>query len=127
MTSSSNMLIGQTIFHFQTIDSTNDHALKMIAKSNPIEGTVISTDFQVAGRGQRSHIWQSAPKKNLLLSIILYPHFINADKQFYLSMITANSLISVLKTVLEPEKLSIKWPNDIYFDDKKLGGHINTE
>lgn len=94
----------------------------MLSKSTPIEGTVISTDFQTRGRGQRHKYWQSEAGKNLLLSIILYPSNLTAGTQFFLSMMTANAITSCLQTLLPPERLRIKWPNDIYFDDKKLGG-----
>lgn len=94
----------------------------MLAKSNPIDGTVISADFQTRGKGQRDHNWQSEANKNLLLSIILYPPQLTAEDQFYISMMTTNAITSFLQTFLPPERLWIKWPNDLYVDDKKLGG-----
>jgi len=121
-TISNTQIIGRKLIHYEQLQSTNDHALKLIAKSNPIEGTVISTDFQSSGKGQRNNIWQSEPSENLLFSIILYPSFLSVSKQFYLSMFTVNAITSLLETVLDPKKLFIKWPNDIYYENRKLGG-----
>lgn len=94
----------------------------LIAKSKPIEGTVISTDFQSAGRGQRNNIWQSSKADNLLFTIILYPAFLKVRHQFYLSMLISNAIIGAIEKMFKLEKLSVKWPNDIYIQDKKLGG-----
>ena len=59
---------------------------------------------------------------NLLLSIILFPAKLPAGYQFFLSMMTANAVYSLLGTILPIKKLRIKWPNDLYFGDKKIGG-----
>ena len=115
-------IIGQSIIHLDSVESTNDYALKLIAKSNPINGTVISSDFQTHGKGQRDKNWQSIKKMNLLLSVILFPVYLTAGKQFYLSMMTSTALISFFETFFNRERLSIKWPNDIYIDDKKICG-----
>ena len=118
----SSQIIGRETIHFETMDSTQTYALEWIAKSNPIEGTVISTDFQTAGKGQGANNWQSGRGENLLISIILRPVWLPASRQFYLSMMAAYSMHALLKTLLSPEKLSVKWPNDLYFEDNKLGG-----
>ena len=115
-------IIGRQIYHFKSIGSTNEHALKLIAKSKPIEGTVISADFQYAGKGQRNKIWQSEDSRNLLMSIILYPGNLKVSRQFYLSMFVANAIHSFLVEYSHLDELKIKWPNDIYYKDHKLGG-----
>jgi len=117
-------IIGSQLFRYKTIDSTNNHALDLIAKNNPTEGTVISTDFQSDGKGQRGNIWQSEANANLLFSVILYPRFLKIDQQFYLSMITAIAVCNIIETYLEPKKLFIKWPNDIYVENRKLAGML---
>jgi BirA family biotin operon repressor/biotin-[acetyl-CoA-carboxylase] ligase len=115
-------IIGQSIIHLPTVDSTNDYAQQLLAKSNPIDGTVIVSDFQTHGKGQRHKIWQSARNVNLLMSIILYPANLTASNQFYLSMTIALAVTSYLQTILDPKKLRIKWPNDLYFETEKIGG-----
>ena len=82
----------------------------------------IRTDFQTAGRGQAGNSWESEEGKNLLFSALLRYNNIRATEQWRLSMLVAVALWDVLSKYLPQEQLSIKWPNDIYFGDKKLVG-----
>ena len=82
----------------------------------------IRTDFQTAGRGQAGNSWESEEGKNLLFSALLRYNDIHATKQWRISMLVAVALWDVLSKYLPQEQLSIKWPNDIYFGDKKLVG-----
>lgn len=78
--------------------------------------------FQTAGRGQRGNSWESEDGANLLFSFVLYPDFLEARKQFYLSQITALALQEVLSQYTDG--IRIKWPNDIYWKDKKICGTL---
>ena len=82
----------------------------------------IRTDFQIAGRGQAGNSWESEAGKNLLFSALLRYEGIHAAKQWRLSMLVAVALWDTLAKYLPQEQLTIKWPNDIYFGDKKLVG-----
>ena len=82
----------------------------------------IRTDFQTAGRGQAGNSWESEAGKNLLFSALLKYDGIHATKQWRLSMLVSVALWETLAKYLSPELLTIKWPNDIYFEDKKLVG-----
>ena len=82
----------------------------------------IRTDFQTAGRGQAGNSWESEAGKNLLFSALLRYEGIHAAKQWRLSMLVAVALWDTLAKYLPQEQLTIKWPNDIYFGDKKLVG-----
>ena len=82
----------------------------------------IRTDFQTAGRGQAGNSWESEEGKNLLFSTLLRYEGIQAAEQWRLSMLVAVALWKVLANYLPQEQLTIKWPNDIYFGDKKLVG-----
>ncbi len=82
----------------------------------------IRTDYQTAGRGQAGNSWESEAGKNLLFSALLKYDGIHATKQWRLSMLVAVALWETLAKYLSPELLTIKWPNDIYFGDKKLVG-----
>ena len=82
----------------------------------------IRTDFQTAGRGQAGNSWESEEGKNLLFSTLLRYEGILATKQWRLSMLVAVALWETLAKYLPQEQLTIKWPNDIYFGDKKLVG-----
>ena len=119
--------------HLPSVDSTNNYAKQHLAKSSPIDGTVILADEQFAGRGQAGNVWQSEPNKNLTFSIIYRTGFFLATEQFYLSMAVSlgikyavNSMLSMqYENSLLPTKLlntTIKWPNDIYVGNKKIAG-----
>ena len=82
----------------------------------------IRTDFQTAGRGQAGNSWESEEGKNLLFSTLLRYEGILATEQWRLSMLVAVALWDTLAKHLPQEQLTIKWPNDIYFGDKKLVG-----
>jgi BirA family biotin operon repressor/biotin-[acetyl-CoA-carboxylase] ligase len=82
----------------------------------------IRTDYQTAGRGQAGNSWESEAGKNLLFSALLRYEGIHAASQWRLSMLVAVALWDTLAKYLPDEQLTIKWPNDIYFGDKKLVG-----
>lgn len=108
--------------HFAEIDSTNLFAQDLLSKSLPAEGTLISADFQTHGRGQYGRSWQSDSTNNLLASIILYPGFLSIADQFAISRMISCAVFSTLSTWLPQEKIKFKWPNDVYFDNKKIAG-----
>lgn len=92
----------------------------MLSKSTPPEGTSVLADNQTDGRGQIGSQWLSEPGKNLLCSILLYPNGLQAEDQFILAQITSLAILDALSPFCLG--LSIKWPNDIYLDDRKLAG-----
>ncbi|MEO6037520.1 MAG: biotin--[acetyl-CoA-carboxylase] ligase [Saprospiraceae bacterium] len=114
--------------------STNDTAAALLAmspdpqgtaKSRPPEGTVVRADSQSAGRGQFGSRWESAARQNLTLSIVLYPKWLEINAQFYLSMTIALALEDTASACLGAtfgEQITSKWPNDLYFADRKAGG-----
>ena len=115
------LFIGKVIQHFETIESTNAYAINLVSKSNPSEGTVISAYSQTHGRGQIGSKWQSEPGMNLTLSVILFPSFLQATQQFLLNQAIALGVYDFLSQLL-PTDLTLKWPNDIYYKKRKLGG-----
>ena len=78
----------------------------------------IRAGFQTAGRGQAGNVWESEADKNLLFSVLLKNPPIPIESSFRLSMATSLSIVDALKI----DEVRIKWPNDIYYEDKKLGG-----
>lgn len=101
--------------------STNDVAAELLQSPVTLEGTVVAAAHQTHGRGQRGNAWQSEPGQNLTFSVILKPDFLSAARQFSLNMAVALAVYDCLKPLL-PEGLRIKWPNDIYWKDCKMGG-----
>jgi BirA family biotin operon repressor/biotin-[acetyl-CoA-carboxylase] ligase len=94
----------------------------MASNSAPLpEGTVIMAEDQYAGRGQQNMVWIAEPKKNLTFSILLKPNFLKINEQFVLNMLVCMAIKSALVKYIKDDT-SIKWPNDIYYKDQKLGG-----
>lgn len=84
---------------------------------------VISTDSQTGGRGQRGNSWESEQGKNLTFSLVVYPCWMSSARQFELSMLISIGIVNALRNyVPDKDMLKVKWPNDIYYGDKKLGG-----
>jgi BirA family transcriptional regulator, biotin operon repressor / biotin---[acetyl-CoA-carboxylase] ligase len=102
------------------VESTNNYANQLILSKAAEHGTVVLAQHQKKGRGQQGNSWESEFGKNLLASFILFPQFLTAAKQFYLSKIVSLALFDFLKS--ETNEVSIKWPNDIYIQNKKIAG-----
>ncbi len=118
----SNLFIGQNRIYLADTDSTNNYARKLVRAKMPIEGTVITTEEQTHGRGQRSNLWISEPKMNLTCSYILRPVFLAAKDQFLLSASVALAVFDVVSMTLPDQDVKIKWPNDILIGQKKVAG-----
>ena len=110
------------ITHFKTLESTNQYLQNLLNEGVDIADNIVVTDFQTSGKGQGKNVWESENGKNLLFSIALDMSFLKAENQFLLTQIVSVTMINVLKKYLPEESLSIKWPNDIYFNDKKIAG-----
>lgn len=113
-------MIENTIFRIHSADSTNNYANSQIRENDWPEGTVFLAHEQTAGRGQTNNYWESEPGKNLTFSIVFYPDFLEIRHQFLLSKVVSLGIYQALSKYIEP--LKIKWPNDIYAGNNKLGG-----
>ena len=102
--------------------STNSYLSALCDNTKPAELTSVYTYYQTAGRGQRGNHWESEAGANLLFSFVMYPHFVEVSQQFLLSQITALSLQEILSSYADD--ITIKWPNDIYWRNKKLCGTL---
>jgi BirA family biotin operon repressor/biotin-[acetyl-CoA-carboxylase] ligase len=118
----SGLFVGQNLLTLKEVDSTNNFLKNLLTNSKPLpEGTVIMAEGQFAGRGQQQNQWYSQPGKNLTFSILLCPHFLSISDQFDLTRAISLGVYEALHPLLGDE-LKIKWPNDIYYGDKKIGG-----
>ena len=102
--------------------STNLVLKEMLREYELPEGFVLRTDFQSAGKGQPGNSWEAEKGKNLLFSVLLYPHHIAITEQFILSQLVSVAILRTLNSFCTG--FSIKWPNDIYFGDKKIAGML---
>ncbi|MCD6113246.1 MAG: biotin--[acetyl-CoA-carboxylase] ligase [Bacteroidales bacterium] len=110
------------IISVDKVDSTNKFACKILQKGRPVEGTIINTQYQFAGKGQGENFWESEAGKNLTISIILYPDFIYAEEEFILNKAVSLAVYNFIMAYIKDEKVSIKWPNDIYVNKNKIAG-----
>ena len=113
------------IIHLPETDSTNrwlhDHADELSADGL----TVVWTDHQTAGKGCGTNTWESERGQNLLFSVLCRPKAVSATQQFLLLEVMALAVKYILDYCLpQGEELKIKWPNDIYWHDRKLGGTL---
>lgn len=108
------------IIHIQETESTNSSLKELVFQNKLEEGTILVTDFQTAGRGQRGNGWESERGKNLTFSMVLYPTSIAVHEQFILSQVVSLGIKKALDKYTE--YISIKWPNDIYWKEQKICG-----
>ncbi|MFI5187341.1 MAG: biotin--[acetyl-CoA-carboxylase] ligase [Chitinophagales bacterium] len=116
-----NHSLGTPFIELQSIDSTNNYALAQIHANMAQPGTCYFAHEQTAGKGQRGRSWTSEKGSNIILTIIVKPSFLQTFEQFYLSACVAVATYQFLTKYVEDD-LKIKWPNDLYWRDRKLGG-----
>jgi BirA family biotin operon repressor/biotin-[acetyl-CoA-carboxylase] ligase len=115
--------LGNTVYYYEEIDSTNTQAKRLSREGAP-NGTVVAADVQTQGRGRRGRQWITPGGRNLAFSILLRPEF-PTDKA---SMVTLVAAMAVVKAISQIPGLSpvIKWPNDVVLGGRKVCG-ILTE
>lgn len=111
-----------SIHEVPEINSTNRYAEELLATNKLPEGSLIVTGNQTAGIGQAENSWESEPNKNLTATVILYPEFLGATHQFYLSIIVSLAVCKTVNHFLKSPEAMIKWPNDIYCNNRKIAG-----
>ena len=115
------MLLDAPIIELDTIDSTNNYAMRLLDADTAQPGLTITAATQTQGKGQRGNSWQDEPGASLLMSIITHPPY-GLDNQFLFSAAAAVAVANVLQKLSETADVRIKWPNDIIINDKKAGG-----
>ena len=114
------LFVGKNCFKLDEISSTNDWLMMRISNQKFYEGTVVFASVQTNGKGQRGSKWFSQPYKSLTFSVLLKPSFLSPIHSFDLSICVSLALSDSLNKLRSGFK--IKWPNDIYFEDKKIAG-----
>ena len=108
------LFVGQHIIELTSVDPTNNYLIDLSQKLSLVEGTVVVTKEQTAGKGQRNNRWSSEVGKSLCISVLLKPK-LDVSQQFLFNMFIALSNAKLLIIIL----YKIKWPNDILIDSKK--------
>ncbi len=115
------VFLGHNFIELSETESTNSVLSELLTDSVP-EGTVVVTDYQTAGRGQRGSVWYSERGKNLMMSMLFYPSSLKVEEMFYLSKLSAVALRETLQFFIPDFPIYVKWPNDVLVDKKKIAG-----
>jgi BirA family biotin operon repressor/biotin-[acetyl-CoA-carboxylase] ligase len=113
--------IGQPFIILPSIDSTNNYAMGQVQLGAAGHGTAYFAHEQTAGKGQRGKRWLTRPHENIMLSMVIEPDLAPAANPFLLSAIIALGCYDFYKNYAG-EETRIKWPNDLYWRDRKAGG-----
>ena len=108
--------VGNRLLYLSTVESTNTLAMQL-AYEGPEEGLVILTESQTAGKGRRGRRWVDVPGCNVLMSIVFRPLF----PPHILVMITSLAVVDAITDICQVVA-SIKWPNDVIIEDRKVAG-----
>ncbi len=114
--------IGQTFIELQEVDSTNNYATGLLHEGMASHGTVVFAHNQTAGKGQRHKSWVTGSNGiNIALSAVVQPYGLALSQMFLLSMASAVGVHRFFSAYAGP-KTKVKWPNDLYWDDRKAAG-----
>lgn len=110
------------IIELETIDSTNRY-LHDYSEEEGEELTIVTTDFQTAGRGQGNNAWESERDRNITMSIKVRPRHLNVTDQYVMLEAIALAIRDEIANYVD--NVTIKWPNDIYVGDRKISGTLS--
>lgn len=110
-------LIGRQVLYYPRTTSTNE-AAKRLARRGAAEGTVVVADEQTRGRGRQGRSWVASPRSSILASIVLHPAVAQLPQ---LGMAASLAIMQAIKVITGLES-SIKWPNDVLLNGKKVSG-----
>jgi BirA family biotin operon repressor/biotin-[acetyl-CoA-carboxylase] ligase len=113
--------LGTPFIELESVDSTNNYALQQLHAGLAQHGTAFFAREQVAGKGQRGKIWAMQKGENIILSIVIDPQSLPLTRQFQLSACIAVSVFDLFAHYAGDDT-RIKWPNDLYWQDRKAGG-----
>ena len=115
------LFVGKNAFWLDETPSTNLSAYEMVTINRVPEGSAVLAKYQTKGKGQLGSQWESDYGKNLLVSFVFYPSFLEPRDLFRLNKTIALGLYDYVKSVAK-KNVTIKWPNDIFVGDKKIAG-----
>jgi len=113
--------IGNSFVILKSVESTNNYAMAKVHAGLAKHGDTYFAMTQTAGKGQRGKSWESGSGENIAISCIIQPSLLLLTNQFMLSIIIALSCYDFVNQYVRTDA-TIKWPNDIYWRDRKAGG-----
>ncbi len=114
-------IIGNSFTELSSVSSTNIYAMDKVQANLAAHGAVFFAWEQTAGKGQMGKSWLANKGENCLLSVVLDSSFLSINQQFALSVVVALAGYDCLSAYIS-EELTIKWPNDLYWRDRKAAG-----
>lgn len=108
------------IVRLEETESTNLYLKQLLGQESLDEGSMVISDYQTGGRGQMGNRWFSSKGENLLFSLLIHPQNVLANEQFIISRIASLAVKNTLDHFTDD--IHIKWPNDIYWKDRKIAG-----
>lgn len=114
--------IGHSFIELQSVDSTNNYAMAQVHAGMASHGMMFFAYDQWAGKGQRGKSWTSTPGENIIVSTVLEPANLPITQQFALSAAVALACHDLFSHYAGLSDTAIKWPNDLYWRDRKAGG-----
>ncbi len=109
------------LIELESVDSTNNYAMARIHEGLASDGMVCLAHHQWAGKGQRGKTWSGEPGQNLMMSLVIRPSPLSINLQFMFSAAVALAILELVKEY-QNKNWKIKWPNDIFWNDRKAGG-----
>jgi BirA family biotin operon repressor/biotin-[acetyl-CoA-carboxylase] ligase len=105
------------------VNSTNTYLAEFLRGNTLPEGAVVRALSQIEGRGQAGTSWESESGKNIISSFVFYPSFVAPKDIFLLNKTYSLGVFEFIQRIAGHET-SIKWPNDIYWNNKKVAGML---
>lgn len=113
--------IGQPFIELTVVESTNIYAMERLQANLTAHGTAFFAHHQTAGKGQHGKTWTGEPGTNIALSVVMDCSFLSLSRQFPLSVMVAVAARDLFNKYTTDDTF-IKWPNDLYWRDRKAGG-----
>ena len=110
----------QKLIHLKETDSTNRFLQMLTGQEDIPAESIVLADYQTSGRGQQGNGWVSEAGMNLTFSVLLKPNNLPASQFFSISETVSLSVRNVLTEYVD--NVTVKWPNDVYCDDRKISG-----
>lgn len=114
-------LIGYRITELEAVDSTNNYAIERAQKNAATHGEAVLAYFQTHGKGQRGKVWLGQPHQSIALSVLLDSSALQISRQFAMIALAGTAVFDFFSHHAG-DATTIKWPNDIYWNDRKAGG-----
>src|SRR5690606_4953433 len=114
-------IVGKVLYEYDSLPSTNARAIQLLSETTLPEGAVIAAGYQSDGRGQMGNRWQSAAGLNLMISVIFRPVSLPVSRLFDLNKAVSLAVFDLVRQLVRGQT-SVKWPNDIVVQNRKISG-----